>query len=176
MPMRLVDRITGLLTVYSKILSEIVMGKSYIRDHSCFPTAYDEAVAVIDRMIDGAANADMSLTFPDNSSDYAWRFTAECEHLIPFKFGSIALQNHKTPNIPDPEEVRWELRRVLIIEGCLSPGESSQLPYRRYYIDRLNHVVLFGEGFSRGRSLLRWYLRCFDAKGVTIGPGRWYIV
>jgi len=112
---------------------------------------------------------DGRLSFCNNWNQYEWTYVNEQELLVPYRSDGT----NSTRRSLTKTEIRWESRRVWIVEGALCRGESNVLARRRFYLDRGLRQIIFGEGFDGSENLQKWYMLSRDPFTAAV-EGCWY--
>lgn len=106
----------------------------------------------------GAQFNDDIYLFLGKMDRFDFKLVGKKEMFIPanaYKFYlSTAEQAHK-PNFINPELVRWELRRVWVVEGTLKPGERHGYSKRTYYFDEDSQLNGMVDTWDQGGALFR---------------------
>jgi len=69
----------------------------------------------------------------------------------------------------NPDDVRWELHRVWVVEGNLRPGKRHVAPKNRYYVDEDSWIAVLGDRWdAKGqlwRGVITLPISCPDVPG-----------
>jgi len=60
------------------------------------------------------------------------------------------------PQHLNPDQMRWELHRVWVVEATLAPGKRHVMPRRRFYLDEDTWQALLSDGWDAGGQL--WHV------------------
>ena len=86
---------------------------------------------------------------------FDWKIVGKKEMLIPYNSNRSVMAAKDTDLVGEhhlnPDNVRWELHRVWVVEATLKAGQRHQAAKSRYYVDEDSWVAVLGD---------RW-----DAKG-----------
>lgn len=69
---------------------------------------------------------------------HEFKIVGKQEMYVPYNSNRTALakvEDLVTPRFLNPDHVRWELRRVWVVEATLAPGKRHVMAKRRYYIE-----------------------------------------
>lgn len=86
----------------------------------------------------GISMFDQTDVFDGRMDRFDWKILGKKEMYIPYntnrsfqrKASDVLLPHHL-----NPDDLRWELHRVWVIEAAVAPGKRHQSPKRRYYLD-----------------------------------------
>ncbi len=113
--------------------------------------------------IDGESTIDeLGCGFRGPVNDWEWKFLGKKEIYIPancydmYKIGTKDEDECWSGDI-NPDGVRWELRRVWVIEGKIKPGISHPYSKRIEYMDEDNWHPSMGDRYDRRGNLWRMY-------------------
>ncbi len=107
----------------------------------------------------GTSTYDDSYIYNGSLERYDWKLLGKQEKIIPW--GNYKFLFHKKvedllgKKFLDPESIRWEKRRVWVVEGTLKAGKRHQYSKRRYYIDEDSWTALTGEMYDGRGNLWR---------------------
>jgi hypothetical protein len=97
---------------------------------------------------DDISNYDEYFMFNASPAQYDWKYIGEKEVYVPYN------ENNMFLNTPDqallthfinPDDVRWELHRVLIVDGTLRQGSRNVMARRRFYVDEDTWTILLAD-------------------------------
>lgn len=127
----------------------------------------------------GVANWDESFVFSGSLEKYDWKIVGKKEMYVPAnnnRFAASKVEEAITPKFLNPDLVRFELRRVWVVEATLKQGKRHTVPTRRFYLDEDNWNAVLGDGWDAQGALTRVSfalpLLCPDLPGV-IGKSQW---
>lgn len=93
--------------------------------------------------------------FVGNLDRYDWKLVGKKEMLVPYntqRFHLKKVEEVLGPRHLNPDNMRWELHRVWVVEATLAPGKRHVMPKRRFYLDEDTWQVLLSEGWdARGQ-------------------------
>jgi hypothetical protein len=87
---------------------------------------------------DGESNYDEYFMFNGSLTKYDWKLIGKEEIYIPYNNNKLFLSTPQDAHLPhslNPNDVRWELHRVWVVDGTLHSGERNIIAHRRFYID-----------------------------------------
>ncbi|GGO76450.1 hypothetical protein GCM10011348_03690 [Marinobacterium nitratireducens] len=103
----------------------------------------------------GVMSFDELSVFSGRLDRFDWTLVGKQEMLVPYNTNKVQTLDSAEQVLGEhhlnPDQVRWELHRVWVVEANLADGKRHQLPKSRYYIDEDTWIALLGD---------RW-----DAKG-----------
>ncbi len=85
---------------------------------------------------DGLTFYDESDVLTGSPDRYDWKLLGKKEMYLPYNTnGSLNISTDDLQaHFINPDEVRWELRRVWVVDATLHPGDRHSVPHRRMYI------------------------------------------
>ncbi|KAF1711484.1 hypothetical protein CSC70_06175 [Pseudoxanthomonas kalamensis DSM 18571] len=89
---------------------------------------------------------------------YSWKLIGKREMLIPANNNNLlSVSDDKaiSGNHLNPEYVRWEKRRVWVVEATVAAGKRHAVPKRRYYFDEDTWLIALVDGYDAKGSLWR---------------------
>lgn len=99
----------------------------------------------------GTVNYDDNFIFVGSLIKYDWKSLGKKEMYIPYNsnklFNATAAEQF-TPDVLNPDVVRWELHRVWVVDATLHPGERHTLPHRRFYFDEDTWSCVMADGWD----------------------------
>jgi hypothetical protein len=119
----------------------------------------------------------MGRNFCNDPTQYEWKNIGKKEMVVPYNYEVLPFRQPRsaTPStIFSTKSIRWEKRRVWIVEGTVSPGESNVLARRRFYIDEDSWEVLLGEAYDIAGRLVTHYMLTKDTISGNSNQGQWY--
>jgi hypothetical protein len=90
---------------------------------------------------------------------YQWKIVGKRELFVPYNtngFHSKKISEVLGPDHPNPDDVRWELHRVWVVEATLAPGKRHVIPRRRFYLDEDTWLAVLSDGWDAGGQL--WHV------------------
>jgi len=129
----------------------------------------------------GVGNWDETFMFMGSMERYDWKLVGKKEMYVPAnnnRFAAAKAEEAVTPKFLNPNMVRWEVRRVWVVEASLKAGKRHTVPKRRFYLDEDNWNAVLADGWDAQGTLWRsqfsLQLLCPDLPGVT-GMPQWGI-
>lgn len=107
----------------------------------------------------GVVSFDEVEGFSGRLDRFDWKLVGKQEMLIPYnsnrsltpaKDSDLVGQHHL-----NPDNVRWEMHRVWVVEANLKPGQRHISPKSRYYIDEDSWVLVWGDRWDSKGQLAR---------------------
>lgn len=96
----------------------------------------------------GIAMFDQTDVFTGRLDRFDWKIVGKKEMLMPYNNNRL-LQRPSSDILLDhhlnPQDVRFELHRVWVIEASVAPGKRHLAPKRRYYIDEDTWIALLAD-------------------------------
>jgi hypothetical protein len=139
----------------------------------------------------GVMTFDEQLVFSGRLDRFDWKLLGKQEMLIPYNTNRLNVPAHDADvlqkNFLNPEDVRWELHRVWVVEATLRPGQRHQMPRSRYYLDEDTWVAVLADRWdARGnlwRTLTQYPLVMPDAPATApvtfdmhdLVSGSWFV-
>jgi len=120
---------------------------------------------------------DLSPQFCAEPGEYDWEYAGKQDMIVPYKNTAKSLAARREPVEAEGrnfQNIRWEKRRVWIVEGTLRRGESNVLARRRFYLDETSWDILLGEGYDTSGRLVTYYMRSDEAQADAGSKGHWY--
>jgi len=106
----------------------------------------------------GAQFNDDIYLFLGKMDRFDFKLIGKKEMFIPsnaYKFYLSKAEPAHKPHFIDPELVRWELRRVWVVEGTLKQGERHAYSKRTYYLDEDSQLNGMVDTWDQGGALFR---------------------
>ncbi|SCK14884.1 Protein of unknown function [Variovorax sp. HW608] len=108
----------------------------------------------------GVSTFDEVDVFSNRMDKFNWKLVGKQEMYIPYNGNKI--QNAKSDAVIlgsgrhlNPDELRWELHRVWVVEATLKPGQRHVLPKSRYYLDEDTWEVVLSDRWDANGQLAR---------------------
>lgn len=125
----------------------------------------------------GASTYDDTFVFSGSIDRFDWKLLGKKELLVPYNNYKIVydtdVEGMLTPNVVNPDFVRWELHRVWVVEATLKPGKRHIYHRRVFYLDEDTWQALASDEYdARGeiyRGSLAFPAPSYDVK-VPVGP------
>lgn len=106
---------------------------------------------------------------------FDWKLIGKREMYVPFNSYELESRDLKyadfitTTGHPNPEYIRYELRRVWVVEGTLKPGLRHVYSKRRFYVEEDSWFKVMGDAYDNHGELWRVSLDgiiyAYDATG-----------
>ncbi len=112
----------------------------------------------------GVMTFDELETFTGRFDRFDWKLIGKKEMYIPYNTNRTLVPTKDAEVIKghflDPDDVRWELHRVYVIEATLRQGKRHQTPKGRYYLDEDTYIAVLGDRWDANNQLWKsvWYL------------------
>lgn len=110
--------------------------------------AYDTA----DSTTSGVSLIDEVWMFKGGLDRYDWRLLEKREMLVPYnnnRFFRKSIAQVMGARHLNPDQVRWELHRVWVVEARLAAGKRHPVVKRRLYLDEDSWLALLYDGWDR---------------------------
>ncbi|MNY42797.1 hypothetical protein D3C86_1777200 [compost metagenome] len=106
----------------------------------------------------GVMSFDELYVFSGRMDRFDWKLVGKREMYIPYNANRI-LSLDKTPDLfaehhLKPENIRWELHRVWVVEATLKPGKRHVMSKSTYYLDEDTWAAVLGERYDAKGQLL----------------------
>ena len=99
----------------------------------------------------GFSFVDEAYLFVGNLDRYEWKLVGKKEMLVPYntqRFHTKKVNQVLGLQHLNPDDMRWELHRVWVVEASLAPGKRHVMPKRRFYLDEDTWQALLSEGWD----------------------------
>ena len=103
---------------------------------------------------------------------FDWKLVGKKEMYIPYnsnKTFAPKINEVFADHYLNPDDVRWELHRVWVVEGNLRPGKRHVAPKNRYYVDEDSWIAVLGDRWdAKGqlwRGVITLPISCPDVPG-----------
>jgi hypothetical protein len=109
--------------------------------------------------VSGYTFYDEFLLFNGALDRYDWKLVGKQEMFVPYndqRFHLKSVDDVLGPDHINPDELRWELHRVWIVEATLARGKRHIMPRRRFYLDEDGWNVLLSDGWGADGGL--WHV------------------
>jgi hypothetical protein len=108
----------------------------------------------------GMRTVDDDYVFNGSPERYTWKLVGKREFYVPFHNNrvndpAVPYSELIKPNTINPDFVRYELRRVWVIEGELKPGVRHIYKKRTVYADEDTWLALWGDAYDNRDELWR---------------------
>ncbi|WP_077032925.1 DUF1329 domain-containing protein [Pelomonas sp. KK5] len=108
----------------------------------------------------GGALMDESYAFMGAMDRFDFKLVGKRELLVlanPYRFsdGSLPVEKKYTKSFPNPDVMRWELRRVWEVEATLKPGLRHAYKTRKFFFDEDSPGCGIGEGYDAAGKIWR---------------------
>jgi hypothetical protein len=90
---------------------------------------------------------------------YDFRILGKREMYVPYNNNRLYLHPARAaigPRHEVPDELRYELHRVWVVDGTLAPGKHHVAPHRRLYIDEDSWLVLYSDSWDEDGKLWKF--------------------
>jgi hypothetical protein len=108
----------------------------------------------------GLVSFDEVDVFTGRQDRFDWKIVGKQELLIPYNSNRTAAAKSDaavlgTQRHLNPDEVRWELHRVWVVEATLKPGQRHTSPRSRYYLDEDTWIAALSDRWDGNGQLAR---------------------
>jgi hypothetical protein len=82
---------------------------------------------------------------------YQWKLIGKQQMIVPYntqRFHSRKVAEVLGPDHLNPDDVRWELHRVWVVEATLAPGRRHVIVRRRFYLDEDTWLAVLVDGWD----------------------------
>ena len=107
----------------------------------------------------GFSFVDETFLFIGNLDRYDWKLVGKKEMFVPYntqRFHTVKVNQVLGTQHVNPDNLRWELHRVWVVEATLAPGKRHAIPKRRFYLDEDSWQVLLSDGWNAAGQL--WHV------------------
>ena len=107
----------------------------------------------------GVMSFDELSVFQGRLDRFNWKLVGKQEMYIPYNTNKVQAAG-KPEDLFDkhhlnPDQVRWELHRVWVVDAELAPGKRHQLPKGRYYLDEDTWQAMLGDRWDANGQLAK---------------------
>ena len=107
----------------------------------------------------GRSTYDEAWVFNGAMDRYDWKLLGKREMLIPYNSFRLVYAKDPyaatTPGHVNPDNVRWELHRVWVVEATLKPGKRHIYAKRVFYIDEDSWIAVASDQYDARGQLFR---------------------
>jgi NAD(P)-dependent dehydrogenase (short-subunit alcohol dehydrogenase family) len=114
-----------------------------------------------DFIVSGLINFDEISGFTGAMDRYGWKILGKREYFFPYntnKLTQLSANQQIGPHFPVPQNLRWELHRVWVVEGDLLPGARHVVPRRVLYLDEDTWQILGEDEYDATGGLWKYQL------------------
>jgi hypothetical protein len=89
---------------------------------------------------------------------FVWKLLGKKEIYVPYNAYRVVfdpIDQVFGPKHIDPDELRWELHRVWVVEGTVKPGKRHAYSKRVFYVDEDTWYIVISEGYDHEGKLYR---------------------
>lgn len=107
----------------------------------------------------GFENLDEYYIFFGGPDRYDFKLLGKREMYIPYNNNRFYLQSAQhvmQPTHANPDDLRYELHRVWVVEGTLAPGKHHIVPRRRFYIDEDTWLAVYSDSWDEDGKLWKF--------------------
>jgi hypothetical protein len=107
----------------------------------------------------GFENLDEYYIFFGGPDRYDWKLLGKREMYVPYnnnRFYQKATSELLGPKHANPDNLRYELHRVWVVEGTLAPGKHHVAPRRRLYMDEDSWLALYSDSWDENGHLWKF--------------------
>lgn len=131
----------------------------------------------------GKMTIDSDRLFNGSPERYTWKLLGKREMYIPANSYKIHGKNVKyadliKPGVPNPDFIRWELRRVWVVEGTLKEGFRHLYGKRVLFLDEDNGQAVMSDFYDARGSLWQYayinHYYAFDINGWQAGTSFYF--
>jgi hypothetical protein len=104
----------------------------------------------------GISMFDQTDVFNGRLDRFDWKIIGKKEMVIPYNTNRSLVRKTSDILLPhhlNPDDVRWELHRVWVIEATVAPGKRHQSPKRRYYLDEDTWIAVLADHWDANGQL-----------------------
>ncbi len=107
----------------------------------------------------GVMSFDELNVFQGRMDRFNWKLVGKKEMYIPYNTNKALTASKPedlfSPHHMNPDQMRWELHRVWVVEAELAPGKRHQLPKGRYYLDEDTWQAVLGDRWDANGQLAK---------------------
>ena len=125
----------------------------------------------------GVSNFDEIFLFSGPMDRYDWKIVGKQEMIVPYNgnklYGPAKDDQVMLERFLNPDDVRWELHRVWVVEANLAQGKRHVMSKRRFYLDEDTWLAVLSDGWDAKGQLWKtfFYMNAVapDMPGVVPG-------
>lgn len=126
----------------------------------------------------GKMTIDSDRLFNGSPERYDWKLLGKRDMYVPADSYKLHAKGVKyadllKPGVPNPDYIRWELRRVWVVEGMLKPGFRHLYAKRVLFLDEDTWQAVMSDFYDARGSLWQYafinYYYAFDMQGWEAG-------
>ncbi len=107
----------------------------------------------------GVMSFDELSVFTGRLDRFDWKLVGKKEIFIPYNSNKIFTADSPTTLLGDhhlnPDNIRWELHRVWVVEATLKAGKRHVMPRSTYYLDEDTWAAVLAERYDAQNALVR---------------------
>lgn len=107
----------------------------------------------------GFENLDEYYIFFGGPDRYDWKLIGKKEMFIPYndnRFYTRPISEIAGPKHENPNDLRYELHRVWVVEGTLRSGQHDIVPRRRLYMDEDTWLAMYSDSWDESGKLWKF--------------------
>jgi uncharacterized protein DUF1329 len=107
----------------------------------------------------GFQNLDEYYVFFGGPDRYDFKILGKREMFVPYnnnRLYRLSAREVLGPRHANPDDIRYELHRVWVIEGTLAPGQHHVAPRRRLYLDEDSWFALYSDSWDEKGNLWKF--------------------
>lgn len=97
--------------------------------------------------------------FLGKTDRFNWKLVGKKELIVPYNANRFYMQKKDSDlivgNTLNPDNLRWELHRVWVLEATLKPGQRHSSPKNIYYLDEDTWLLLLGDRWDANGQMSR---------------------
>nr|WP_249680191.1 DUF1329 domain-containing protein [Pseudomonas sp. PIA16] len=107
----------------------------------------------------GVMSFDELYVFNGRVDRFDWKLVGKKELYIPYNSNKVFTVANPTDLLADhhlnPDDIRWELHRVWVVEATLKAGKRHVMPRSTYYLDEDTWAAVLGERYDAQNQLAK---------------------
>jgi hypothetical protein len=107
----------------------------------------------------GFQNLDEYYIFFGGPDRYDFRLIGKAEMYVPYNNNRLyqrPVSEVMKPTYANPDDLRYELHRVWIVDGVLAPGKHHIAPHRRLYLDEDTWFAVYSDSWNENGKLWKF--------------------
>ncbi|MGC7404357.1 DUF1329 domain-containing protein [Pandoraea pneumonica] len=104
-----------------------------------------------DSVTSGINYFDEAFVFMGGLDRYDWKVVGKKEIYIPYNTNRtwlVKAEDLLGPQHTNPDDIRWELHRVWVVDASLAPGKRHAIPKRRLYLDEDTYIAVLSDSWD----------------------------
>jgi hypothetical protein len=125
----------------------------------------------------GLESFDDYYIFSGGLDRYRYTLLGKREMYVPYnnnRLLNLPPSDVLTPRVANPDDLRYELHRVFVVDATLAPGRRDIVPHRRLYVDEDTWFAVYADAWDREGRLWKFshgsMVAIAELPAVVLGP------